>query len=53
MDPHVGFPSADDGAGSIVSRILQVALGLFVTTMELPTMTPNQISNLSLTVTST
>jgi hypothetical protein len=39
----------DDGAGGLVSRILQVALGLFVTTMELPHMTPNQAANLSIT----
>lgn len=37
MDAHAGFPGADDGAG-LVSRILQVALGLFVTTLELPAM---------------
>ncbi|KAI6176728.1 MAM domain-containing protein [Aphelenchoides bicaudatus] len=38
MDVHAGFPGADDGAGGLVSRILQVALGLFVTTLELPAM---------------
>jgi hypothetical protein len=49
MEAHAGFPGADDGAGGLVSRILQVALGLFVTTLELPNMTPNEVANLSTT----
>ncbi|KAI6241598.1 MAM domain-containing protein [Aphelenchoides fujianensis] len=40
MDP-AGF-RGDEGPGGIVSRILQVALGLFVTTLELPTLEPHE-----------
>ncbi|KAI6201137.1 MAM domain-containing protein [Aphelenchoides besseyi] len=49
MDPQVGFRSVDEGPGGLVSRILQVALGLFVTTLELPILAPNEVNNLSLT----
>lgn len=34
--------------GGLVSRLLQVALGLFVTTFELPTIGPNESANLAI-----
>ncbi|CAD5221440.1 unnamed protein product [Bursaphelenchus xylophilus] len=49
MDPHPGFrANGEDGPGGLVSRILQVALGLFVTTVELPVLAPGDMSNLAI-----
>ncbi|CAD5215470.1 unnamed protein product [Bursaphelenchus okinawaensis] len=45
MDPRA---NGEEGPGGLVSRILQVALGLFVTTVELPVLSPNDMSNLSI-----